>query len=71
MSYRAAWGRLKASEERMEMKLVEIGVKDKSMQLTQKARAIIDRFEKLEKDVEKLLHTADNDFQKLIRGSGK
>ena len=71
MSYRAAWGRLKASEERMEMNLVEIGEKDKSMQLTQKARAIIDRFEKLEKDVENLLHTADNDFQKLIRSSGK
>ena len=71
MSYRAAWGRLKASEERMEMKLVEIGVKDKSMQLTQKARAIIDRFAKLEEDVEKLLHTADHDFQKLIRSSGK
>ena len=71
MSYRAAWGRLKASEERMEMKLVEIGVKDKSMQLTQKARAIIDRFERLEKDVEKLLHTADQDFQKLIRSSRK
>ena len=57
MSYRAAWGRLKASEERMGMKLVEIGDKDKSMQLTPQARAIIDRFEKLEKDVEKLLHT--------------
>lgn len=71
MSYRAAWGRLKASEERMGMKLVEIGVKDKSMQLTQKARAIIDRFEKLEKDVEKLLQKADHDFQKLIRSSGK
>ena len=71
MSYRAAWGRLKASEERMGMKLVEIGVKDKSMQLTQKARTIIDRFEKLEKDVEELLHKADHDFQKLIRGSGK
>ncbi|HBI47398.1 MAG TPA: molybdenum-binding protein [Smithella sp.] len=71
MSYRAAWGRLKASEERMEMKLVEIGVKDKSMQLTQKARAIIDRFEKLEKDVENLLHTADKDFQKLTHDDGE
>ena len=71
MSYRAAWGRIKASEERMEMKLVEIGVKDKSMQLTQKARIIIDRFERLEKDVEELLHTADRDFHKLIRSSGK
>lgn len=71
MSYRAAWGRLKASEERMGMKLVDINVHDKSMQLTPQARAIIDRFEKLEKDVEKLLHTADHDFQKLIRKGGK
>ncbi len=67
MSYRAAWGRLKASEERMEMKLVESGERDKSMQLTPQARAIIERFEKLEKDVEKLLHAADHDFQKLIK----
>jgi molybdate transport system regulatory protein len=66
MSYRAAWGRLRASEERMEMKLVEIGDGEKSMQLTQKARAIIERFDTLEKDVEKLLHTADQDFQKLV-----
>ena len=71
MSYRAAWGRLKASEERMGMKLVEIGDGDKSMQLTKQARAIIDRFEKLEKEVEMLLHTADHDFQKLIRHGGK
>lgn len=71
MSYRAAWGRLKASEERMGMKLVDIGVHDKSMQLTPQARAIIGRFEKLEKDVEELLHTAHQDFQKLIRKSGK
>lgn len=71
MSYRAAWGRLKASEERMGMKLVDIGVHDKSMQLTPQARSIIDRFEKLEKDVEKLLHSADQDFQKLIRSNGK
>jgi molybdate transport system regulatory protein len=67
MSYRAAWGRLKASEERMGMKLVDIGIHDKSMQLTPQARAIIDRFETLEQDVEKLLHNADQDFQKLIR----
>ncbi len=71
MSYRAAWGRLKASEERMGMKLVDIGLHDKSMQLTPQARAIIERFEKLENDVEKLLHNADQDFQKLIRPNGK
>lgn len=71
MSYRAAWGRLKASEDRMEMRLVDIGVHDKSMQLTPRARAIIKRFEKLEKDVEELLHKADEDFQKLIINCGK
>ncbi|MCX5847844.1 MAG: LysR family transcriptional regulator [Deltaproteobacteria bacterium] len=71
MSYRAAWGRLKASEERMGMKLVETGIKEKSMQLTPLARKIIDRFEKLEQDVEKLLHTADHDFQKLTHDDGK
>ena len=71
MSYRAAWGRLKASEERIGIKLVEVGIHDKSMQLTQQARALIERFEKLEKDVEKLLNTANQDFQKLIRSSEK
>jgi molybdate transport system regulatory protein len=71
MSYRAAWGRLKASEERMGMNLVETSTREKSMHLTPQARAIIDRFEKLEKDVEKLLRAADQDFQKLIRHGGK
>jgi molybdate transport system regulatory protein len=69
MSYRAAWGRLKASEERMKIKLVETGVRDKSMRLTPQAREIIDRFEKLERDVEKLLMTADQDFQRILKDS--
>jgi molybdate transport system regulatory protein len=71
MSYRAAWGRLKASEERMEKKLVEISKKEKSLQLTAQARTIIERFEKLEKDVEKILHDAEQDFKKLFRANGK
>lgn len=66
MSYRAAWGRLKASEERMGIHLVESSVREKTMQLTPQARAIIKRFEKLEKDVEKLLRAADEDFQSLL-----
>ena len=71
MSYRATWGRLKASEERMGINLVEINKSDKSMRLTPKARAIINRFEKLEKDVEKLLLAAGQDFQKLLNNGGK
>ena len=66
MSYRAAWGRLKASEQRMDKKLVETSTKEKSLHLTVQAKAIIERFEKLEKDVEALLHTADKDFNKLF-----
>jgi len=49
------------------MKLVETSTREKSMQLTPQARGIIDRFEKLEKDVEKLLRETEQEFQKLIR----
>ncbi len=71
MSYRGAWGRIKASEERMGIKLVETGVKTHSLHLTQQAENIIDRFEKLEKDLEKLLNKADQDFKKLIPNNDK
>ncbi|MDA8127052.1 MAG: LysR family transcriptional regulator [Deltaproteobacteria bacterium] len=68
MSYRAAWGRLKASEERMGMKLVEIDANEKGMHLTSQAEALIDRFEQLERDLEKLLAKAESDFQSLTKG---
>ncbi|MBN1366119.1 MAG: LysR family transcriptional regulator [Syntrophaceae bacterium] len=71
MSYRAAWGRLKASEQRMEKKLVETSEKEKSLQLTAQAKTIIERFEKLEKDVENILQTAEQDFKKLFRVNEK
>ena len=71
MSYRAAWGRLKASEERMGMKLVEIDSAEKGMHLTVQAKAIIDRFEKLEKDVEGLLTEANRDFRMLLKDKEK
>ena len=71
MSYRAAWGRLKASEERMEKKLVETGIKEKSLHLTTRARTIIERFEKLEGDVEDILQKAEQDFKKLLDDAGK
>ncbi|MGP8154867.1 MAG: winged helix-turn-helix domain-containing protein [Smithella sp.] len=67
MSYRAAWERLKVSEERTEKKLVENGIKEKSLYLTSQARAIIERFEILEKDVENILCKADKDFKKLFK----
>jgi molybdate transport system regulatory protein len=71
MSYRAAWGRLKASEKRMGMKLVEIDSTEKVMHLTGQAKAIIDRFEKLEKDVEGLLAEANCEFLMLLKDKEK
>ncbi|HNZ65508.1 MAG TPA: LysR family transcriptional regulator [Smithella sp.] len=71
MSYRAAWGRLKASEERMEKKLVATRDKEKSLQLTDQAKTIITRFEKLEEDVENILKEAERDFKKLLESGEK
>ena len=71
MSYRAAWGRLKASEERAGMKLVEVDASEKGMHLTPQAKAIIERFERLEEDVKSLLAKAGSDFQKLIEKKKK
>ncbi|MFZ1981306.1 MAG: hypothetical protein WAU61_08365 [Smithella sp.] len=50
----------------MKKKLVETGIKKKSLHLTSEARAIIERFEKLEKDVKNILHKADKDFKNLF-----
>jgi molybdate transport system regulatory protein len=71
MSYRAAWGRLKASEERMGIRLVEVDPLEKGMHLTAKAKALIDRFEKLEKDVGALLAEAGREFTVLIKEDKK
>jgi molybdate transport system regulatory protein len=69
MSYRAAWGRLKASEDRMGMRLVDVDASEKGMHLTHRAEALIKRFERLEKDIEKLLVKAERDFADLVRES--
>ena len=66
MSFRGAWGRIKVSQERMGIKLITISDNHRTSQLTQEARAISARFEKLEKDMEKLIREADQDFEKLI-----
>ena len=71
MSYRAAWGRLKASEERMEKKLVETSREEKSLHLTDMARAFIERFEKMEKDVKSVLQAAERDFKKFFKDNEK
>jgi molybdate transport system regulatory protein len=56
MSYRAAWGRLKASEERLGMKLVEVDSSKKSgMHLTAEAKKLIDSFDRLEGEIASII----------------
>ncbi|MBN1663193.1 MAG: LysR family transcriptional regulator [Deltaproteobacteria bacterium] len=55
MSYRAAWGRLKASEDRLGEKIVDVDPLRRGMQLTEKARILLTEYEKLEEDIDRLL----------------
>lgn len=59
MSYRAAWGRLKASEERLGFPLVEHGPRGKrNSQLTPQGRALLDWLAELENDLDRFLDQA-------------
>ena len=55
MSYRAAWGRLKASEQRLGLKLVEKDAATGAMRLTDDARQFLENFEKLEDEISSFL----------------
>jgi molybdate transport system regulatory protein len=58
MSYRAAWGRLKASEERLGIKLVELEPAKQGMHLTEEAKKLIECFDQIERDIIHLLNEA-------------
>jgi len=64
MSYRAVWGKLRAAEERLEIKLVETfpgGGRNRGARLTPEAREIIAMFHKLHRQgneqADELFHT--------------
>jgi molybdate transport system regulatory protein len=52
MSYRAAWGRLKTTEQRLGIPLVQIKTPGGSAHLTDAARELIDKFDTLERETE-------------------
>jgi molybdate transport system regulatory protein len=56
MSYRAAWGRIKASEERLGIKLVEMDSVKHGMHLTDEAKELMNCFDQLERDIARLLN---------------
>jgi molybdate transport system regulatory protein len=62
MSYRAAWGRLKASEARLGVKLTCSDGQGKGMHLTPEAKDLLEKFDKLEHDVESFLDNYCNIF---------
>jgi molybdate transport system regulatory protein len=55
MSYRAAWGRLRASEERLGMKLVEPHPSGRALHLTEEARALLKMFDELDRQITDLV----------------
>ena len=69
MTYRGAWGRLKASEERLNIRLVE--PHGKGMRLTPAGKALLEEYDRLLKDVDSLVHRSDARFKRLLeRPSG-
>jgi molybdate transport system regulatory protein len=62
MSYRAAWGRVKASEERLGMKLVVTDPGRTGMHLTEEAKILIRRFDQLDGEISSLLEEANRNL---------
>lgn len=58
MSYRAAWGRLKASEARLGVKLVETDAPGLGMHLTDTAKSLVNKFDELETETCNFLERA-------------
>jgi molybdate transport system regulatory protein len=66
MSYRAAWGRLRASEARLGIKLVETDGAGKAMTLTPKARILLERFNHLESEVQNYLQKVGIELKSML-----
>ncbi len=58
MSYRAAWGRLRASEERLGFNLIEKSDTHKGMQLTAEGKELLETFKKLRHETRLFLDKA-------------
>jgi molybdate transport system regulatory protein len=66
MSYRAAWGRLKASEERLGIKLVEIHERGKGMELTNEAKTLLSLFDELERGIDAHIKDKGHNLSSII-----
>jgi molybdate transport system regulatory protein len=64
MSYRAAWGRLKASEERLGFKLVD-HIAGEAVHLTREARMLLAEFKSLEEQLTAMLQKSASHFKQF------
>jgi molybdate transport system regulatory protein len=67
MSYRAAWGRLRASEDRMGTKLVEVEPSGKGMHLTATAKLLIKTFDELDRNIGAMLNQASEELLTIAK----
>jgi len=65
MSYRAAWGRLKASEDRLGIQLVTRS-RGKNMLLTPEAKNLLEQFDLLEKETAEIMEAAYRKLSPII-----
>ena len=65
MTYRGAWGRLKASEERLNIRLVE--PYGKGMRLTAEGKALLEEYDRLVKDLESRVEKSASRFKELLK----
>jgi molybdate transport system regulatory protein len=66
MSYRAAWGRLRASETRLGIRLVETDGVGKAMSLTPQAKTLLEKFGALERETQERLQQASQELAALL-----
>jgi molybdate transport system regulatory protein len=69
MSYRAAWGRLKASEARLGIKLVETDAPGLGMHLTDTAKALVKKFDELESETSSFLERASRQLSFITKNN--
>jgi molybdate transport system regulatory protein len=62
ISYRAAWGRLRASEARLGIRLVEPHPTGRALHLTVEARALLKRFDDLDMKISDLVLKTDQEM---------
>lgn len=68
MSYRAAWGRLRASEKRLGFPLVERGdTGRREVQLTAQGLKMVKQFEEFEKQAQEFAKQAEESWTGLLR----